>query len=70
MKGHGSSGGGGSTLDVEPKQCRLVGTVFLGSIIVTDGSKSEKKNAHNKKQETKGHTKNCLEGTNVLRGYL
>ena len=36
------------------------GTVFLGAIIFTDGSKSKKKkNAHKKKQEMKGIIK-CL----------
>ena len=63
------SGGGGATSDVEPERCRLAGTVFLGAIIVTDDSKSEK-NAHKKKQETKGRTKNCFEGANVRCGYL
>ena len=58
MKRRGSSGGGGATLDVEPEWCRLAGTVFLGAIVVNDGSKFEKKNAHKKKQETKGRTKN------------
>ena len=43
MKRRGSSGGEGATRDVEPERCRLAGTVFLGTIIVTDGSKSEKK---------------------------
>ena len=70
MKRRGSSGGGGATRDVELERCRLVGTVFFSAIIVIDGLKYEKKNAHKKKHETKGHTKNCLEGINVLRGYL
>ena len=61
---------GGSTRDVESGQCRLAGTVFLSAIIVTDGSNSEKKNAHKKKQETKGCSKNCLEGTIVYRMNL
>ena len=43
---------------MEPERCCLVGTIFLGSIVVADSSKSEKKNAHKKKQETKGLTKN------------
>ena len=65
------SGGGGAAWDVEPEQCRLAVTVFLGAIVVTDDSKSEKKkNAHKKKQETKGRTKNCLEGKSVRYGYL
>ena len=43
---------------MEPEWCRLVGTVFFGAIVVTDGLKFEKKkNAHKKKQETKGRTK-------------
>ena len=58
MKRRGSSEGGGATRDVESERCHLVGTVFLGAIVVTDSSKSEKKNAHKKKQETKGCTKN------------
>ena len=70
MKGRGSSGGGGATLDVELKRCLLAWIVFLVAIIVTDGSKSQKTNAHNKETGDKGDTKNCLEGTNVLRGYL
>ena len=60
-----SSGRGGVARDVELELCRLAGMVFLGTIIVIDGLKSEKKkNAQKKKQETKGCTKNCLEGTN------
>ena len=70
MKRRGSFGGGGAARDVEPERCRLARMVFLGAIIVIDGSKSEKKNAHEKKNETKGRTKNCLEGTNVRRWYL
>ena len=53
---------------MERERCRLAGTVFLGAIIVTNGSKSEKK-AHKKKHETNGCTKNCLEGIIVRRGY-
>ena len=56
MKLHGSSIGGGVARDVEPAQCRLAGKVLLGSIVVIDGSKSEK-NEHKRKQETKGRTK-------------
>ena len=70
MKQRGLAGVGGAAQDVEPKRRRLAGTVFFGAIIVTDGSKSGKRNAHKKKQKTKGRTKNCLEGTNVFRGYL
>ena len=54
---------------MEPERCRLAGTVFFGAIKVIDGSKS-KKNAHKKKQETKGRTKNRLDGKSVRRGYL
>ena len=58
MKRRISSEGGGAARDVEPEWCRLAGAVFLGAIVVTDGSKFEKKNAHKKKQETKGRSKN------------
>ena len=57
MKRRGLSGGGGAAQDVEPEWCCLAGIVFLGAIVVTDGSESEKKNAHKKKQETKCRTK-------------
>ena len=68
MKRRGSSGEGGASRDVEPEQCCLAGTVFLGSIVVTDGSKSVKKNAHKKKQETKGRTKNGWREKMVIAG--
>ena len=43
---------------MEPKRCRLVGTVFLGAIVVTDGSKFEKKkNSTQEEQEMMGRTK-------------
>ena len=57
MKWRGSSGGGGVTRDVEPERCRLAGMVFLGAVVVTYGLKSEKKNAHKKKQEINGRAK-------------
>ena len=55
---------------MEPERYRLAGTTFLGSIVVTDGTKFEKKNAHKKKQETKGRTKNGRREKNGHRGYL
>ena len=55
---------------MEPDQCRLAGTVFLGAIVVTNGSKSKKKNAHKKKQGTKACTKNRWKEKNGHRGYL
>ena len=70
MKQRGLAGVGGAAQDVEPKRCRLDRTVFFGAIIVTDGLKSGKRNAHKNKKKTKGRTKNYLEGTNVCRGYL
>ena len=42
---------------MELERCLLAGTVFLGAIVVTDGSKSEKKNGTQEEQETMGHTK-------------
>ena len=33
----GGEGGGGFARDVEPEQCRLDGTVFLGAIVVAVG---------------------------------
>ena len=63
MKRRRSSEGGGAAWDVEPEQCRLAGTTFFDAIVVTDGSKSEKKkSAHKKKQETKGCTKKTFGG--------
>ena len=38
-----SFGGGGAAYDVEPEQCRLVGTVFLGAIAISVNLKYEKK---------------------------
>ena len=70
MKWRASSEGGGAARDVEPERCRLAGMVFFGAIMVIDGSKSKKKNAHKKKQEKKGRNKNLLEGKSVNRGYL
>ena len=52
MKWNGSSGVQGATQDVKLEQCRLAGIVFLGAIVVTDGSKSEKR-----KKEKKRHTR-------------
>ena len=43
MKRHRSSGVGGAARDVEPERCYLNGIIFLGVIVVTDSSKSEKK---------------------------
>ena len=43
MKRRGLSGGEGDAWDVELEWCLLAGTVFLGDIVVTDGSKFEKK---------------------------
>ena len=51
MKRCGSSGGGGAARDVEPERCHLVGTVFLGAIVVTDSSKSEKKKMHTRRNK-------------------
>ena len=70
MKRCGSSEGGGAAWDAKPERCSLVAKVFLGAIVVTDGSKSEKKNAHKKEQETKGRTKNRRGEKNSHRGYL
>ena len=42
---------------MEPESCLLAGAVFLGAIVVTDGSKSEKKNGTQEEQETIGSTK-------------
>ena len=53
---------------MESKWCLLAGIVFLGVIVVTDGSKSEKKNAHKKKQETKGPTKNGMREKMAIAG--
>ena len=60
MKRFRSFGGGGATWDVESERCRLAGTVFLGTIVVTDGSKS-KKNAHKKNRRRWG-TQKRVEG--------
>ena len=70
MKRCRSTEGRGAARGVEPERCYLAGMVFLGTVIVIDGSKSEKKNAHKKKEETNGRTKNCLEGTIFRHGYL
>ena len=61
--------------EVPPRMCNRssvawLGRSFFGAIKVTDGSKSEKKNAYKKKKEMKGRTKNHLEGKSVRRGYL
>ena len=62
MKWHGSSEGGGAARDVEPELCCLAGTVFLGAIVVTNGSKSEIKNAHKKKIGDEGAHQKWEEG--------
>ena len=62
MKRCGSSGGGGAAWDVEPERCLLAGTVFLGAIVVTDGSKSEKKKMAHKKNRRRWGTQKWVEG--------
>ena len=59
MNQRGSSGEGGAARDVEPERCRLVGTDFLGAIIVAVGykyakKKKKKKNTPNKSRRRRG----------------
>ena len=71
MKQCGSSGGGGVARDVEPERCRLDGTVFLGAIVVTDGSKSEKKKCTQEETRDKGAQQKKGGGKKSgHRGYL
>ena len=55
---------------MEPEQCLLAETVFLGAIVVTDDSKSEKKNGTQEEQETMGRTKTGGGKKNGHHGYL
>ena len=50
---------------MEPERCLLDGTVFLGTIVVTDGSKFERKR-HTRRIGDDGGHKKCLEGKKRL----
>ena len=47
---------------MEPEQCRLAGTVFLGTIVVTNDSKSEKKKCTQEETGDEGSHKKQVEG--------
>ena len=70
MKQRGSFGGEGVAWDVEPERCHLVGIVFLGAIVVTDGSKSKKKKMAHKKHRRRWGAQKRVEGKNSHLSYL
>ena len=69
MKRRGLSGGGGAAQDVEPEWCCLAGIVFLGAIVVTDGSESEKK-MHTRRNRRRSVEQKLVEGKNGHRGVF
>ena len=47
---------------MEPERCRLAGTVFLDTIVVTNGSKSEKKKCTQEETRDEGAHQKLLGG--------